>query len=66
VFTARYSLTLYINRNFLLVKGLSKPIQCGLKLPEHDFIKLSFWFITYFDHVPAEICIRMQPTQYTV
>jgi hypothetical protein len=47
---------------FSLVKGLSETVQYGLKLPEHDFTKLSFWFIIRFDHVPADICITVQPT----
>ena len=42
MFTARYSLTLCINRHFLLGKGLSKTVHCGLELPEYDFTELIF------------------------
>ena len=53
-------------QTFSVVKGLSKTVQCGLKVPEHDISKLSFWFLIHLDHVPAEICITVQPAWYTV
>ena len=47
-------------QTFSVVKGLSKTVHCGLKLPEHDFTKLSLCFLVHFDHVPAELCITVQ------
>jgi len=62
LFTVYIQGVLKLKKNNSSAKRLSKTVQCGLKLPEHDFTKLSFWFIVYFDHVPAEIRITVQPT----